>query len=233
MNVTLLDTRNLKVELDGEVILDKLSIQVQESDVLTILGPNGAGKTVLLKALLGLLPYEGEIVWHRKCKIGYLPQGLNQFFVKDLPLTVNDFFSLRGKPFLKSNVLEYMNLVGLTSEVLHKKAGNLSGGQFKRMLLAWVLITNPEVLFLDEPTTGLDIGGGETIYSLLQRIHAQQKLTVFLVIHDLNIVYGYSTNVLCLGKRGYSCYGRPNEILTTKTLENMFGENIKVFGHTH
>ncbi len=233
MNIPLLKVRNLSVRLDNELIIDNLSFDSGEGDVLTILGPNGAGKTVLLKTLLGLFQYEGEIVWQKKFRMGYLPQGLNQLSVKELPLTIRDFFNLSDKNLSKADIADYLNMVGLPEEILHKKASNLSGGQFKRMLLSWVLIGKPQILFLDEPTTGLDIGGGETIYSLLKRIHDKEKLTIFLVTHDLNIVYGYSTNVLCLSKLGYSCFGKPNEILTSKTLEDMFGDHIKIFEHNH
>jgi len=231
MDSPLLEIKNLTVSLDGDVIIDHLSFSVSEGEILTILGPNGAGKTVLLRAVLGLLPYEGEIIWHKKLKIGYLPQGLNHLLVKGLPLTVGDFFALKGEPHDIKEVIDFLNLTGLSEDILAKKADSLSSGQFQRMLISWVLISGPKVIFLDEPTTALDIGGGETVYSLLQRIHKQQNLTIFIVTHDLSIVYGYSTNVLCLSRKGKPCYGPPKETLTPATLENMFGKHIKLVEH--
>jgi zinc transport system ATP-binding protein len=86
----ILEVKNLTVELENETVLKNLTFKVKEGDVLTILGPNGAGKTVLLKTLLGLLPYEGKIRWKKNVKIGYVPQRLP--FIKDIPLSVEEFF---------------------------------------------------------------------------------------------------------------------------------------------
>ena len=231
MNNILLEVKNLSVDLDGERILENLSFQVNEGEILTVLGPNGSGKSVLLKTLLGFFPYEGIIKWNKKPKIGYLPQGLNQLRVKDLPLTVEDFFALKNVSLINEEIERYLVLVGLEKNILSKKAGSLSGGQFQRMLVAWVLISNPEVIFFDEPTTGIDIGGGETIYSLLHNIWERERLTIFLVTHDLNIVYTHSTNVLCLNQKGYHCFGTPKDILNTEVLEKIFGKEIKVYKH--
>lgn len=229
MDEILLEVRNLSVTLGGAPVLSDLSFSVQEGEILTILGPNGSGKTVLLKALLGLLPFTGEVNWHKKPRIGYLPQGLNQMSVRDMPLTVEDFFAL--KKLNRDRVTRYLPLVGLASGVLGKRAGYLSGGEFQRMLVAWVLASRPEVLFLDEPTTAIDVVGGETIYSLLKKIWREQKLTMFVVTHDLNIVYAHSTHVLCLSRFAHTCYGIPKEVLTPDVLNDMYGTDVKFYTH--
>lgn len=228
----LLEVKNLNVVLGKEEIIQNLSFQVFEGEILTILGPNGAGKSVLLKTLLGLIPYRGEVVWRKKVKFGYLPQGLTQLKVKDFPLTVKDFFALKNFPLTLKKIGHFLRLVGLEKNILSKLIGHLSGGQFQRMLLAWVLISRPNILFLDEPTSGIDIGGGETIYSLLYRLWLKEKITVFLVTHDLNVVYKNSTNVLCLTNKKCSCFGKPKEILNAKTLKKVFGREIKLYDHT-
>jgi len=228
---TLLEVKNLNVTLDGEKIIENLSFEVTKGEILTILGPNGAGKSVLLRTLLGLLPYEGTINWQQKLKIGYLPQGLTQLKFKDFPITVQDFFALKNpKPNIEE-VIKFLSLVGLEKDTLLKNAGSLSGGQFQRILIAWVLISKPHIIFFDEPTSGIDIGGGETIYSLLYQIWEKEKLTIFLVTHDLNIVSKYSTQVLCLNRKGHQCFGPPSEILTLETLSKVFGTEIKFYKH--
>jgi zinc transport system ATP-binding protein len=229
MSEILLEVKNFKVALDGSPILSGLSFSVEEGEFLTILGPNGSGKTVLVKALLGLVPYEGDLNWSKKPRIGYLPQGLNQMSVRDLPLTVKDFFAL--KKLNPDEVLRCLSLVGLEGGVLNKRAGYLSGGEFQRMLVAWVLVSRPNVLFLDEPTTAVDIAGGETIYSLLRDIWREQKLTILNVTHDLNIVFAHSTHVLCLTRFGHRCYGVPKEVLTPDVLNDIYGANVKFYTH--
>jgi zinc transport system ATP-binding protein len=92
----ILKVRNLNVKLDHQSIIENLSFEVKKGEVLTILGPNGAGKSVLLKTLIGLLPYKGEIEWAKELKIGYVPQRLP--FIKDIPLNIRDFFNLKGSP---------------------------------------------------------------------------------------------------------------------------------------
>ncbi len=229
MSEILLEVRNFRVTLDGSPILSDLNFTVDEGEFLTILGPNGSGKTVLVKALLGLLPYSGELNWRRKPRIGYLPQGLNQMSVRDMPLTVKDFFTL--KKLGRDEVLNYLSLVGLEKSVLNKRAGYLSGGEFQRMLVAWVLASRPNVLFLDEPTTAVDIAGGETIYSLLRDVWQEGKLTIFNVTHDLSVVFANSTHVLCLSRFGHPCYGVPKDVLTPEVLSDVYGADIKFHIH--
>lgn len=228
-NRILLRVKNLTVTLDGSPILRDLSFNIADGEFLTILGPNGSGKTVLVKALVGLLPYSGELTWQNKPRIGYLPQGLNQMSVRDMPLTVKDFFAL--KKIRPEDAATQLSMVGLDHSVLRKRAGFLSGGEFQRMLVAWVLASGPNVLFLDEPTTAVDVGGGETIYSLLSAIWHRRKLTIFNVTHDLNIVFAHSTHVLCLSRHGHLCYGAPQEVLTPAVLREMYGAEIKFHSH--
>jgi zinc transport system ATP-binding protein len=230
MSAVLLDVKHLGVTLDGSPVLSDLNFSVNEGEFLTILGPNGSGKTVLIKSLLGLLPYDGVVNWHKKPRTGYLPQGLNQMSVREMPLTVQDFFALKDRN--RDEAVNYLSLVGLPAGVLDRRAGHLSGGEFQRMLVAWVLASRPNVLFLDEPTTAVDVAGGETIYSLLNDIWREQKLTIFNVTHDLNIVYAHSTHVLCLSRFGHSCYGVPKEVLTPAVLNDMYATDVKFYMHS-
>jgi zinc transport system ATP-binding protein len=227
----LLEIKNLNVVLDGHIVHNNLSFSVNEGDTITILGPNGSGKSVLLKAILGILPFNGEIIWNKKVSIGYLPQNLNQQAIKGMPLTVKDIFDLKEPVHKTDEVIKSLKLVGLDAKFLFKNAYTLSGGQFQRMLIAWVLIDNPQVVFLDEPTSGIDIGGGENLYSLLHKLQQTQKLTIFLVTHDVSIVYKYSKKVLCLSQKKHLCFGEPKSILTPNMLEQVFGMEIKLYDH--
>ncbi len=232
----ILSVKNLSVELEGEKIIDDLSFDVKEGETFVILGPNGAGKTVLLKALLGLIPYQGEINWQSSGRIGYAPQRLP--LIKDIPLSVEEFFKF--KKISGKERAEILKEVGIDdTSVFKKRLGWLSSGQFQRILIAWALAGLPadeagdcRVLLFDEPTAGVDIGGEETIYHLLHKIKKEKNLTVFLVSHDLSIVFKYATNILCLNKQKI-CWGSPKEALTTENLARLFGGEVKFYPHNH
>lgn len=231
MSTALIEVKDVTVKLDQEVIHSHLSFAIKEGEMFTILGPNGSGKSVLLKVLLGLLPHSGHIIWHKKPSIGYLPQSLNLQAVKGLPLTVKDYFDLKDGRYSHKQVMASLTSVGLDADIHPKPLAHLSGGQFQRLLVAWTIISHPNLLILDEPTTGIDIGGGENIYALLDQLRRQMPLTIVLVTHDINIVYAQSDTVLCLRKKDHACFGPPRAILTPQLLEDIFGMKIKFYQH--
>jgi len=229
MSGEILKVKNLNVVLDGEEIIKDLTFEVKERETLIILGPNGAGKTTLLRTLIGLNPYSGEITWYTK-SISYLPPQ-ELFQRKGLPpLSIGEFFGF--KKVTSENVLTIFSAVGLDPSLLQRRFGAVSTGQFQRMLIAWALVDQPKVLLFDEPTSGIDIGGQETIYSLLHRFWQEWNLTILLVTHDLNIVWEQANNVLCLNRENL-CYGKPREVITPKTLEKIYGTGIKFYEHKH
>jgi len=223
----ILKVENLNVKLAGQVILDNLSFEVKEGDILTILGPNGAGKTVLLKALLGILPVKGKIEWKAGVKTNYVPQRLP--FIKDIPMSVAEFFKLKGASLKETQ--DILNSIGLKEDMTGKKIGDLSSGQFQRVLIGWALVSNPQVLLFDEPTTGIDAGGQESVYELLEKLRKEKNLTILLVTHDLSIVYKLGTYCLCLNKE-MLCYDAPKD-LTADDLNRLYGGEVKFFQHTH
>jgi zinc transport system ATP-binding protein len=219
----------LNVVLEGEEIIKDLTFEVKERETLIILGPNGAGKTTLLRTLMGFNLYSGEIIWTTK-NISYLPPQ-ELFQRKGLPpLSIGEFFGF--KKVSSERVLNTFSAVGLDPSLLKRRFGAVSTGQFQRMLIAWALVDRPKVLLFDEPTSGIDIGGQETIYSLLHRFWQEWDLTILLVTHDLNIVWEHANNVLCLNKKNL-CYGRPREVITPKALEEIYGTGIKFYEHSH
>ena len=225
----ILKVRNLNVVLDGEQIIKDLTFEVREKETLIILGPNGAGKTTLLRTLMGLNPYSGEITWNTK-SISYLPP--QELFQRKgvTPLSIGEFFGF--KKVSSEMVLSIFSAVGLDSSLLQRRFGAVSTGQFQRMLIAWALVDKPKVLLFDEPASGIDVGGQETIYSLLHQFWQEGNLTILLVTHDLNIVWEHATDVLCLNKKNL-CYGPPREVMTPQTLEEIYGTGIKFYEHRH
>jgi len=225
----ILTVENLNVSFNEEIILKNLTFNVNEGEVLIILGPNGAGKTTLLRTLLGLIPYEGKIKWETK-NVSYLPPQ-ELLARKNLPpLNIQDFFELKSVP--KQKIIDILDKVGLDSSILKKQFNALSTGQFQRMIVAWSLVNEPSVLLFDEPTSGIDVGGEETIYSLLHKFWKEKKLTILLVTHDLNIVWEHASNVLCLNKKKL-CLGKPDEVLSPERLKELYHTNIKFYKHRH
>jgi zinc transport system ATP-binding protein len=228
-NDVILAVSNLTVELGGTIILENLSFDLRDEETLVILGPNGSGKTVLLRSLLGLLPYRGQVEWRPGTRIGYVPQRIP--LNRELPVTVADFFELRKAA--RSAVPGLLAQVGLSDPAFpHKPLGLLSSGQFQRVLIAWALMNDPKVLLFDEPTAGIDVGGEETIHKLLQRTRRQRRLSMILVTHDLGSVYGEATNVLCINNRT-AYYGSPSEILEPEILRSVYGSEAKFYRHSH
>jgi zinc transport system ATP-binding protein len=230
--MNLLAVKNLYVRIEDKIIVENLSFQLGPSERLSILGPNGAGKTVLLKALLGFLPYSGEIIWDPAARIGYVPQKIDADI--HLPLTYRDLFNSKCRiaRLATGQIDEISQSVGLTGEMLATPVGHLSGGNFQRGLIGFALIGKPNVLLLDEPTASIDEPGEEDIYGLIHRLQDEYKLAVITVSHDLSFVYRYATRVLCLNQRSV-CIGTPREALTPEVLEELYGPSLSVYQHHH
>lgn len=229
MSEEILKVENLSVEFNGQHAIRDVNFSLNKGDVLAVIGPNGSGKSVLLRALLGLVPYHGRIVWHARTKIGYVPQRLA--IEKDFPLTAGEFISLRGRRS-RQEIEKALGEVGLPKMngeydwLLNKKLGQLSGGQFQRLLIANSLMGGLDILLFDEPTTGIDIAGEETIYRLFRKLQASNELTVILVSHDLNVVHEFTDKVLGLNVKQVF-FGSPHEALNHKILHHLYGEDIK------
>lgn len=225
----ILEVNNLNVEFDGNLVLKDLTFDVEEGDVLVILGPNGAGKTTLLRTLLGLIPYQGDISW-KTDDINYLSS--QEFYERrDIPpLSIEEFFKL--KDVSHDKIVEILDDVGLDESMLEKRFGALSTGEFQRMTIAWALVDDPSVLLFDEPTAGIDLGGQETIYSLLHEFWKERNFTVLLVTHDLSVVWEHASSVLCLNKRKL-CSGIPERVLDPERLEELYGTGVKFYKHDH
>jgi zinc transport system ATP-binding protein len=145
-------------------------------------------------------------------------------------MTVADFFAL--KRHAGKDVAEMLRAVGLGGGSEKKLIGDLSSGQFQRVLIAWALAGDPDVLLFDEPTTGVDIGGEETVYALLARLHRERNLAMLIVTHDLAVVHRLSTTVLCLNQQPI-CQGPPLSTLTPENLQRLYGPEVRFYEHKH
>lgn len=242
---TALEVKNLSVTLNNRPVLDGISFEVPIGSTTAIIGPNGAGKSVLVKAIMRLLPKDsGEVTifgtrheQYRKIakKLSYVPQRLE--LDDHFPLTVQGLFSLKSRlPLgLKAGDREHMEnllqIVGM-ADFRDRKLSNLSGGQLQRVLIAYSLMDHPKLLFLDEPASGIDVAGQETVYALIKRIQAQEHLTIVFISHELDVVMHYADQVICLNQK-MLCAGTPQEALTTEVLREMYHEPTKHYHHHH
>jgi len=191
-----------------------------------------AGKTALIRALLNLIPYGGEIRWSPEARLGYVPQKVAAD--RQLPLSAKDLLAAKAR-FLKLPASE-LRLVpaelGLTDELLSTSVGDLSGGQFQKVLIAFALLGRPNVLLFDEPTASLDELTEEHVYELLHALQKERGMTILLVSHDLSIVYRNANMVLCLSK-GKTCMGPPKEVLTPAMLQQLYASPAQYYQHVH
>jgi len=187
----ILTVSDLSVTLQGQPILSGVSFAIRRGTTLAVVGPNGAGKSVLFRALLGLVPHTGSIEWGGKVKIGYVPQIVS---VRDIPISVGEFLSMRRA----SSPSEALRSVGLDAAVMKKNLGVLSGGQLRRVLIAWAVMDRPDILLFDEPTTGVDLDSEEAIYDMLRRLTREERMTLIMISHERHIVNDYSDIMLAL-----------------------------------
>jgi ABC-type Mn2+/Zn2+ transport system ATPase subunit len=234
-NAPIISTQNLSVSYGKEKALRAITLDIREGDLVAVIGPNGSGKTTLIKAMMGLIPYHGRITVCGKTParaardIGYVPQRFT--FDITFPLTVRELmdFSQQNKNPARVRML----LKDVEMEPFqHKQLGELSGGQLQRVLIARSLLDDPRVLFLDEPTTGVDREGEKDFYDIIRHLHQDHHVTIVMVSHEINVVYAYATQIVCLN-RDLLCFGTPKESITREVLKKLYGEDFEIKAHTH
>ncbi len=242
-----LSVENLCVTADNRHLLENITFTIEEGRIVAIIGPNGAGKTTLIKAILGLVPYEtgavsmfGQPFKHSNShvKVGYVPQRLE--FDRTFPLTVSELLRFtvppvysfpfyKGKEEVK-HIDRLLKTVGAL-DLKDRTVGSLSGGELQRIMIAKAIVNEPKILFLDEPASGVDIEGQERFHDLVRRLNREKGLTVLLISHDLNVVYRFADDVLCLNRR-LVCSGRPEEALTDDVIKSVYGEMMGAYIHS-
>ena len=204
----MLSVQNLSFRYDAysKYILEDISFEVKKGEYVSVVGENGSGKSTLVRLLLGLLkPTTGE-VQQRASSIGYVPQ--KKINLTHFPLTVFELLDSYRK-ILKVkdrntvyNMLEEVGLLGFEK----KLAGELSGGQLQKLYIARALINNPELLILDEPSTGIDVKGQREIYTILKRLNQDSKITIVSVDHNLDAAVANSTVIFHIANgKGHFC----------------------------
>lgn len=221
----ILEIKNLNVSYDRIKALEDANLEVSTGDFLGVIGPNGGGKTTLLKAILGLVkPTSGTIHFHFKKTgsntIGYLPQ-INQID-KKFPITVLDVVrsgktnGMRSFKFGKSpeieKALSLLNEMGIEN-ISHKAIGELSGGQMQRVFLCRALMSDPELLILDEPDSFVDNNFESELYEKLRELN--KRMAIMLVSHDVGTIAQYVKTIACVNLH---LHYHPSNKITTEQL---------------
>jgi zinc transport system ATP-binding protein len=217
--MSLIAAENLDVRLGQQVVLSGISLQVRPAEIVTLLGPNGSGKSTLLRALLGIIPPSGgRVLRQAGLRVGYVPQRLS--IDRSLPMTVRRFLSLPRR-CTDGQAATALGRVGLP-DVEGRQMTDLSGGQFQRVLLARALLSEPQLLVLDEPTQGLDQPGEAAFYRLIADVRASTGVAVLMVSHDLHVVMAASDRVICLNGH-ICCEGTPRVVSNAPEYRALFG----------
>jgi iron complex transport system ATP-binding protein len=245
--MTALTLRNVTARYGAKVVAADVTVEVEPGGWLAIIGPNGAGKSSLLKAIIGVVAHDGQVLLDdvpasslsnraRARAVAYAPQ------TPQLPdrLTVTDYALLGRTPHLSplarerradlrvvSTVLSRLDLGGLAERALH----TLSGGERQRAVLARVLAQESGLLLLDEPTTGLDIGHAQALLDLVDRLRREEGATVVSTLHDLTLSAQYASQLLLLDNGKVVAAGRPAEVLTREVIERHYDARVEVL-HT-
>jgi zinc/manganese transport system ATP-binding protein len=231
----------LGVRLGGNPVLQDMSLTIQRGEFIVILGPNGAGKSTFLKLLLGLVrPNAGTIQvlgstpQRGNQAIGYAPQ--HRSLDTELPLRARDLvgFGLDGHRWgiglpnrSRQERIEKALLEVDALNLADAPVGRLSGGEQQRLLIAQALLTDPQLLLLDEPLANLDLARQQEVVALVSHLNRQHGVTVLLVAHDINPLLQVTDRVLYIA-HGHSCLGAPHEIITSETLSNLYGSPVEV-----
>jgi zinc transport system ATP-binding protein len=227
---------NVTVQRNGEKHLDRINLCIIAGEIVTLVGPNGAGKSTLVKTALGLLqPTLGQVIRPKSLIIGYVPQSLE--LEESMPVTVRRFLSVSqpSGDFKEENLHKTLSLVG-APELLDRPLKLVSGGEMRRIILARALLKKPDLLILDEPTSGVDVTGQAALYSLIADIRDEYHCGVLLVSHNLHIVMAATDRVICLN-RHLCCSGTPEDVRAHPQFVSLFGQHgadtLGIYRHHH
>ena len=219
-------------KINDKWLVQGVSLQVEKGKIVTLIGPNGSGKSTTAKIALGIYKKIEGTVEKFTNKVGYVPQKISIDWT--LPLRVNDFMVLTEN--LKSETIdEALSLTGVI-HLKDKNLGDLSGGEFQRVLLARAISKKPDLLVLDEPVQGVDFTGEIALYELIKKISDELNCGILLISHDLHTVMSATDHVVCLNGH-VCCSGSPTGVARNDEYKALFGKQasqiLSRYEHKH
>ena len=229
---TLLKLENAGFSKNNKWLVKGVSLEVKQGEIVTLIGPNGSGKSTTAKIALGIYKeIEGKVNKFTN-KIGYVPQKISIDWT--LPIRVIDFMSLTEEPTEKQINIA-LNLTGV-EHLKNKSLGNLSGGEFQRVLIARAIAKQPDILVLDEPVQGVDFKGEIALYELIKKISEELNCGILLISHDLHVVMSATDFVVCLNGH-VCCSGTPQVVAKNDEYKELFGDRastiLSIYEHKH
>ena len=228
----LLKVENASYYLNDKALIKEVSLEIKQGEIVTLIGPNGSGKSTTAKIALGIYKkIEGRVRRFTE-RIGYVPQKVSVDWT--LPIRVIDFMTLTED--LKNDQINVaLNLTGV-AHLKNKSLGNLSGGEFQRVLIARAIAKKPELLVLDEPVQGVDFKGEIALYELIKKISEKLNCGILLISHDLHVVMSATDFVLCLNGH-VCCSGKPHSVVKDEKYKELLGERasniLSLYEHEH
>ncbi len=231
-NNILVKLKNAGYQLNNKFLVEGVSLEVQKGKIVTLIGPNGSGKSTTAKIALGIYKkIEGEVEKYTD-KVGYVPQKITIDWT--LPIRVNDFMLLTDN-ISEDQINDALSLTGVI-HLKNKSLGNLSGGEFQRVLLARAISKKPDLLVLDEPVQGVDFTGEIALYQLIKKIAEELNCGILLISHDLHTVMSATDHVVCLNGH-VCCSGSPSDVAHNQEYKALFGEQasktLAIYEHKH
>jgi iron complex transport system ATP-binding protein len=242
--VTVLALDRVSITLDGNLVVDTFSLDVEDGRWVGLIGPNGAGKTTIARAVAGLVPYDGSVrVWGEEVselsrrdvarKIAVVPQ--NPLLPPDM--TVIDYALLGRTPHIgyaaspgNADVLasfEALHRLEITA-LARRRLGSLSGGECQRAVLARALAQEPRLVVLDEPTSALDVGAQQQVMELVSMLREEDGLTVLSAMHDLTLTAQYADELVLVDGGREVARGAAADVLTEEFVRRHYGASVRV-----
>ena len=231
-NNILVKLNEVGIRQNDKWLVKGVSLVVEKGKIVTLIGPNGSGKSTTAKIALGIYKKIERQVEKYTSNVGYVPQKISIDWT--LPLRVNDFMLLT-ESIKDEAVNEALSLTGVV-HLKNKNLGNLSGGEFQRVLLARAISKKPDLLVLDEPVQGVDFTGEFALYELIKKISDTLNCGILLISHDLHTVMSATDHVVCLNGH-VCCSGTPSDVARNNEYKALFGEQasqtLSIYEHKH
>lgn len=242
--------KNLSFTYNGTPVLENVNFDIFKGDYVGIVGPNGSGKSTLIKLILNILkPSKGSIqifgqdinTFKEWGKIGYVAQKATSFN-QGFPATVEEVISVNlfsriglFKPVKKEHmgkVYEVLEIVGI-QDYGKNLIGHLSGGQQQKVFIARALVSSPEIIFLDEPTVGIDIESQKEFYDLLDRLNHSMNITIVIISHDIGVISERVNRIACVGDRKIMLHENGSGMRLQEMIEKFYGGQVKYLARRH